>query len=53
MENSDEVGGDEVNELLRLTDFLERSINNFSFTGSRVSGNIESGFIVNPTEEPE
>jgi hypothetical protein len=50
MEDSDEVGSDEVDELFALTQTLEEAIGNFSFTGSRVSGGVESGFIVEDVE---
>jgi hypothetical protein len=57
--NSDEVDGDQVNELIALTRHLERSVQDFSFTGERVDGDIESGFTVNepppgpPYDDPE
>jgi hypothetical protein len=53
MESPDEVGGDEIRELFALTDFLERQIQGFSFTGSGVSGDIEVGFSVEPSPDLE
>ena len=50
MENPDEISSDEVNELFALTEQLEQSILNFSFTGNGVSGSIETGFIVDREE---
>jgi hypothetical protein len=54
MESSDEVGSDEVRELFTLTAYLERQIQGFSFTGKGVTGDIDTGFIVEaPSVEVE
>ena len=53
MESPDEIGSDEVAELTSLVQNLESRIQNFSFTGENVSGDIETGFIVNQAEDEE
>jgi hypothetical protein len=53
MESNDEIDGDEVNELIRLTARLEQQIANFSFTGPNVGGSIQDGgFTYNPGPDP-
>ena len=46
MESPDEVGSDEINELLERTTHLEKLIGSFTFTGNNVTGNLETGFII-------
>lgn len=53
MENSDEVGSDEINELFALTARLEQQIANFSFTGEGVSGSMPDGGFIVPSSEDE
>jgi hypothetical protein len=54
MNGEDEVGEKDITELEQLTRFLERAMQNFGFSGDRVSGNMEQGYIVSPSisEEP-
>ncbi len=51
MEMSDEVGGDEIDELFALVPKLEEQIQNFTFVGEGVTGNIETGFIVDREDD--
>jgi hypothetical protein len=53
MNGEDEVDGKDVTELEQLTRLLEQSIQTSGFSGDRVSGNMEQGYIVSPSIEEE
>jgi len=51
MNGEDDVGEKEIAELEQLTRFMERAVQDFSFSGDAVSGSIEQGYTYNPSIE--
>lgn len=51
MESPNEISDNEMTELTSLTTKLESFASNFSLSGENVSGDVESGFVINREEE--
>jgi hypothetical protein len=44
--SSDAIGPQEIAELEQVTAFMERMLTGFNISGPNVTGNVETGFII-------